>query len=213
MPNKIPDPVIVIDRRERKPYSFANVPRRHGEPNHPQEVKTVTRTLTTGDYSIVGLEDEIAVERKSPQDLFGTLGQHRARFEREIQRLNQMRYAAVVIEADWSDLMRPQAPALDERRAFRMIDDALQHASDEQVRSAMDTVGDWFVDRWRSLPKRERWRSRLNPVSVWGTVFAWSQRYPRVHWFPVSGRRFGEWATYTILQRYWIDNHRQKGFA
>ena len=39
--------------------------------------------LKAGDYTIAGLEDVVVVERKSIKDLFGTLGQHRDRFEAE----------------------------------------------------------------------------------------------------------------------------------
>jgi len=91
---KEPGFIVAIDTREQKPYRF------------PQfEVKT----LTTGDYSIVGLEDRIAIERKSKEDAYSSLGQGRARFERELERLSRFDYAAIVIEASLPDFL--QAPA------------------------------------------------------------------------------------------------------
>lgn len=75
--------VIAIDTRERRPYAFPGA-----------EV----RTLPTGDYSLIGLEDRVAIERKSKADAYGSLGQGRARFRREWERLAQLDYAAVVIE-------------------------------------------------------------------------------------------------------------------
>jgi ERCC4-type nuclease len=45
---------------------------------------------------VQGFADQIAVERKSLADLFGTLGQGRERFERELVRLSAHQYAAVV---------------------------------------------------------------------------------------------------------------------
>ena len=92
---KIPEPVIAVDTREQKPYRFPNF-----------EVKT----LATGDYSIVGLEDKVAVERKSHADAYASLGGQRARFERELERLSQMRYAAIVVECSLQDFMK--APPL-----------------------------------------------------------------------------------------------------
>ncbi len=89
-----PKLVVAIDTREQKPYRFAR-----------SEVKT----LASGDYSIVGLEDRIAVERKTKQDAYSSLGQGRARFERELQRLSRFDYAAVVIETSLPDFLR--APA------------------------------------------------------------------------------------------------------
>ena len=89
-----PEPVIAIDTREQKPYRFAR-----------SEVKT----LASGDYAIVGLEDRIAIERKTKEDAYASLGQGRARFERELQRLSRFDYAAVVIESSLPDFLR--APA------------------------------------------------------------------------------------------------------
>ena len=89
-----PELVVAIDTREQKPYRF---PR--------SEVKT----LPTGDYSVVGLEDRIAIERKTKEDAYSSLGQGRARFERELQRLSRYDYAAVVIETSLPEFL--QAPA------------------------------------------------------------------------------------------------------
>lgn len=77
------DIIIAIDTREQLPYAFPGA-----------EV----RTLPTGDYSLIGLEDRVAIERKSKADAYGSLGQGRARFRREWERLAQLDYAAVVIE-------------------------------------------------------------------------------------------------------------------
>ena len=77
-------PVIVVDTREQRPYRFP---------------RSVVGTLATGDYSIIGLEDKVAIERKTRQDAYGSLGRGRDRFEREMQRLAALDYAAVVIEA------------------------------------------------------------------------------------------------------------------
>jgi len=85
--------IVAIDTREQRPYHFPH-----------SEVKT----LVTGDYSILGLEDKIAIERKSKEDAYSSLGQGRVRFERELERLSQFDYAAIVIEASLPDFL--QAP-------------------------------------------------------------------------------------------------------
>lgn len=90
--------VIVIDTREQLPFSF------------PEGVETVRGTLHSGDYSVKGLEDRVAVERKSLADLYGSVTRGRERFEREIQRLSEFEYAMVVIEASWVDLIRNPPP-------------------------------------------------------------------------------------------------------
>ena len=54
-----------------------------------------------------GLENLVAVERKSKADLYGSLGQGRDRFRREMERLSRMAFAALVVECSWADLLRP----------------------------------------------------------------------------------------------------------
>ncbi|MBE0567945.1 MAG: ERCC4 domain-containing protein [Krumholzibacteria bacterium] len=74
---------IAIDTREQRPYEFPGA---------------VVMTLPTGDYSLVGLEHRVAIERKSKADAYSSLGQGRARFRRELQRLATLDYAAIVVE-------------------------------------------------------------------------------------------------------------------
>jgi ERCC4-type nuclease len=64
-------------------------------------LKMVTGTLTTGDYSIAGLENIVAVERKSLADLIGCVGAERERFDREVQRLLAFPARMLVIESTW----------------------------------------------------------------------------------------------------------------
>ena len=80
--------VAVIDTRERQPLDLS-------------PLQTVTATLSTGDYSVRGLESIVAVERKSLPDLLGCIGQHRERFDREVQRLLAYPVRAIVVEASW----------------------------------------------------------------------------------------------------------------
>lgn len=85
------DLTIIIDTREQDPLTFS--------------LSTERGTLTTGDYSIKGLESFIAIERKSPDDLVGCLKNgNRERFERELSRGRGLDYFALVIECELSDL-------------------------------------------------------------------------------------------------------------
>jgi hypothetical protein len=70
------------------------------------EVKGKSFLKGLADYSIDGLEEEIQIERKSKDDLFGTLGGRRDDFEAEIARIGECKYAAVVIEAEWSEIFQ-----------------------------------------------------------------------------------------------------------
>jgi DNA excision repair protein ERCC-4 len=87
---------IVVDTREQKPYQFKKY-----------DCTCEVKTLKTGDYSISGLENEIAIERKSKSDLFGSLGSGRKRFEREFQRLQVIKYPVLLVESSLYDLFKP----------------------------------------------------------------------------------------------------------
>lgn len=94
------------ERKELKPEDVtAIIDTREGLPLDLAPLKTVHGTLTTSDYSILGLEHEIAIERKSKADFICCIGQHRERFEREIQRLLAYPVRAIVVECSWQDLL------------------------------------------------------------------------------------------------------------
>ncbi len=85
---------IICDSREQLPYLFVNDDLYKG-------TKLETGTLATGDYSLVGLEDRVAVERKSLDDLMNCLGRDRERFMREMERGRRLESFCVVAECDW----------------------------------------------------------------------------------------------------------------
>lgn len=87
---------IVCDTREQKPYLFTG-PQYEG-------VEVERAALQTGDYSLVGLESIVAVERKSLDDLIQSMGRARERFEKELARGQALQAFAVVIEGSFLDL-------------------------------------------------------------------------------------------------------------
>ncbi len=90
---------IIADTREQAPFTFA----------HPRYAAQVEAgALTIGDYSLAGLADRVAVERKSLPDLVACLGRERERFERELQRAAALDAFMVVVEAPWADLAQGQ---------------------------------------------------------------------------------------------------------
>ena len=94
---------IAYDTREQLPFSFADI----RIDRKKAFVMTQRRTLPTGDYSIIGYEENVCVERKSLADLYQTLGKGRERFLRELERMQTMDYSAVVIEASWQQISSP----------------------------------------------------------------------------------------------------------
>lgn len=91
---------IIIDPREQAPYRFDS------GWYADQGITTAPGTLDTGDYSLAGLTDKVAVERKELADLVACLGRERERFERELQRGAALDAFCVVVEATWADLAR-----------------------------------------------------------------------------------------------------------
>ena len=79
-------PRIVIDTREQDPLPITRLP--------------VVRVegLTTGDYSIAGLESVFSIERKSIADLVSCcVDSNRDRFERELNRLRGYRFKRLLV--------------------------------------------------------------------------------------------------------------------
>ena len=112
---------VLVDGREKAPYRFTGLVADAAQQRRPLIVPTEWAHLETGDYTIRGHEDIVSVERKSLADLFSTLGQHRDRFEREHQRLAEIRCAAVVVEASWFDVleMPPERSQLNPKTVWR----------------------------------------------------------------------------------------------
>ena len=107
--------IIAIDTREQRPFTFQSI-----KPTAPD---TVTQTLKTGDYSVVGLEDNVCVERKSLADLFSSVGTGRERFEREMVRMSEMQYAALVIESSLAGIFTnpPARSKMSPKSVFRTL--------------------------------------------------------------------------------------------
>lgn len=113
------DLTIIRDTRESAPFTFSPSLIRGDskQRGRPLVIRTIDRCLETGDYSLLGFEDRISVERKSLEDLFGSLGHwkkpgreksRRDLFREEHERLQQMvlfgGFVAVVIEGSIEDV-------------------------------------------------------------------------------------------------------------
>jgi len=88
--------IIIRDSREQQPFSFASWP----------DVEVTRATLTTGDYSLPGFTDLVAVERKNGVDeLVSCLSRQRDRFEAELCRARGFERFYVVIEGTFIDVL------------------------------------------------------------------------------------------------------------
>lgn len=86
-------PVILVDSREQAPFAFS------------EAVDTQRVTLDAGDYSVIGLTATVAIERKSLDDLVGSITAGRERFWDCCSRLSRLDFAVIVVEAALSDVI------------------------------------------------------------------------------------------------------------
>lgn len=114
---------VVIDTREQTGYQFAGLSCDQADGGGPLTVPTVVATLASGDYSLLGYQTRVACERKSLSDLYGTLGQGRERFERELERLKDYDFAAVVVEASLLEIATrpPEYSEVNPKTVYRSI--------------------------------------------------------------------------------------------
>lgn len=93
---RIEDLVCLVDTREQTP------------PPVDLLIPTQRAKLQTGDYSLLGLDHLVRVERKSLQDLVQSCGRERERFDRCMERLRGFDLAVLVIEGHESQIEMKQ---------------------------------------------------------------------------------------------------------
>jgi DNA excision repair protein ERCC-4 len=83
---------IIIDTREQSPYTFGEIP-------------IEVATLQAGDYSIKGMENVVAIERKSLNDYVNTVIHAQERFTNELYKLMSYHHTCIVVEGSVADIM------------------------------------------------------------------------------------------------------------
>lgn len=178
------DFAIVVDTREQLPWTFqglfSDTSARGGR--RPIVVDQRVATLQQGDYSLVGFEHLVAIERKSLPDLFGTLGQGRDRFERELTRLAELDRAAIVIEAPLGGIF-PTSCVICSGSGIGWDSEPCQPCGGSGKTSAVP-------------------HSRLNPKTVFRSYLAWSMDFPTISWHWAESRRLAEVLAFRWLARW-----------
>ena len=92
---RIPKPVVLVDTRERKPFPL--------HVNHPNWIAGERRVaLKTGDYTVMGMEGLLALERKNLADLVPCTVTYRRQFLAACG--HEFRWKAILIEATYEDI-------------------------------------------------------------------------------------------------------------
>jgi uncharacterized Zn finger protein (UPF0148 family) len=95
----VPKPTIVIDSAEHMGYTFGRFTNWFSG--------TVRKRLPAGDYTLLGMEKEIAVERKTLPDLVNSIIQERGNFISRCEKLASFKKKCFVIESTLSSLKTP----------------------------------------------------------------------------------------------------------
>lgn len=94
---KVPKYTVIRDTREQEGYYFSE---------YDMCLGMVDQKLDTGDYSIVGMEDKICIERKGcVEELAINLGQKKQTFLREIDRMKEFPHKFIILEFSLSELV------------------------------------------------------------------------------------------------------------
>jgi ERCC4-type nuclease len=100
-------PIVIVDSRERHPFDF------EGDDDFES---VVHQKLNQGDYSLIGLEHLVVVERKaSANEMYMNFStkEYRDRFYAEAKRLSeQVKYRFIVVEQDCEDILNPTSYAV-----------------------------------------------------------------------------------------------------
>jgi len=164
---------IIIDTNEQAPWRFTGMSTVKGV---PLIVDCVDQWIETGDYSIVGLEDRITIERKSVSDLFGTVGGGRERFCRELDRMRTFEYSAVIVEGGWADIA------------------VGNYENKSELEFLASVINDEFYEDDGS--------NGISPKSVANSVLSLGMDYP-AQWILASSRRHAEVMCFWLLNRFW----------
>lgn len=183
---------IAVDSAESQAFTFDGITGDADIQNRPLVISTCWQSLgryphSKGDYSIVGMTDRVAVERKAMEDAWGTvlgwetefhveksLAGRRQRFEKELENLAKLEAAMVVVEATFDDCLRlcPQwgvKPARTNAKIF--LRSVLAYMQDYRVpwlfcdgRRLAEVATFRFLERfWRKDLERRKAGGRIQP--------------------------------------------------
>ena len=137
---------LVIDTREQNPLFHPL----------PKGLLVIRDTLTHGDYSVRGLENKIAIERKKMSDLMSYIGSER---ERTVVKLNAMKnidFKALVIEENYDDLFLPKTYSKVPIETIRqaLVSFNIRFGLHLFVHKSRSVVEHWIMDRLIYLHKQ-----------------------------------------------------------
>lgn len=93
---RTPLPVVIVDTREQNPLSFRRFKGWFAKIEH--------RALKIGDYSVAGMENTCAVERKDLADLIQSFTTNRAVFVNRLRRMSELPHGLLVVTSSLTEI-------------------------------------------------------------------------------------------------------------
>jgi len=93
---RTPLPIAIVDTREQNPLSFRRF--------RGWFQKIEYRALKLGDYSVKGMEDTLAVERKDLADLIQSFTTNRAVFVARLRRMSELPHSLLVVTSSLTEI-------------------------------------------------------------------------------------------------------------
>ena len=119
----------------------------------------IEKGLKSGDYSINGMENIITIERKSIEDLYGSFGGGRKRFERLKARMMKMAWAGLMIEGTEDEVYTPQFySTMGVNQIYHAISSWEVDGIYVHYAGSKDRARDWIMSRLTRFYKH--WRER-----------------------------------------------------
>jgi hypothetical protein len=146
-------PTIAIDTREQRPWKT-----RLASYGKILDLPSVRTKLDASDYSVVGHEREIGIERKSIGDWVGTLFGGWGRFTRELERAKTLHRFLIIVEGSREDIYARRyvskvAPASVLGRSDAIVVDHGVPVVFAGNRDEAQRLGMWALVRWARHPR------------------------------------------------------------
>jgi ERCC4-type nuclease len=145
----IPDGFILkIDTREQIPLF-----------DKPLKGLPIIRdTLKHGDYSIVGFENQICIERKQMSDFLSYVGSDRSNTKKKLEAMQLLTWKGLVIEEHWEELFFPKLYSAVHVESIRksLVSFSIKYHLHIFVNSNREECTRWILDRLIYFYKLQR---------------------------------------------------------
>jgi len=181
--------VILVDTREQEPYwDLKNLDEGQSF-EYPSGLKMRREALKTGDYTLAGLEDKFAIERKSLSDIYGCVGGGRERFTKELMRARTFR----ALISDEEIQQKLKICKIEPSKA--LLEAIAKPPTFLDFVILVEASPEKFLQPWKVM-------CQLHPNHIRGAVYHWRRKYG-IRWKFVNTRAEGRDYVFDQLKEWW----------